>query len=184
MHYHAPDPVEEKPQPKDGEVIVFTDHMNRGFSPPGSKFFRDVLHFFKLHPQDIGPNSISNIRNFQVFCEVYLREEPTIELFREYFYLNRQNEYANNPSLLLGGILIQRRRDAIFPLVVLPSHPKDWNQTWFYCKDTSRTDEKPMPGYRAERLNAKYLLPDKLSAAERKKRVPTIKKFKPCWETG
>ena len=46
MHYRAPDPGEEKPQPKDGEVIVFTDHMNRGFSPPGSKFFRDVLHFF------------------------------------------------------------------------------------------------------------------------------------------
>ena len=31
MHYHAPDPGEERPQPKDGEVIVFTDHMNQGF---------------------------------------------------------------------------------------------------------------------------------------------------------
>ena len=73
MHYRAPVPGEERPQPKDSEVIVFTDHMNRGFSPPGSKFFRDVLHFFKLHLQDIGPNSISNIYNFQVFCEVYLQ---------------------------------------------------------------------------------------------------------------
>ena len=89
MHYRAPDPGEEKPQPKDGEVIVFTDHMNWGFSPLGSKFFQDVLHFFQLHPQDIGPNSMSNICNFQVFCEVYLQEEPSVELFREYVYLNR-----------------------------------------------------------------------------------------------
>ena len=58
MSYHAPHPAEERPHTKDGKIIVFTDHMNRGFSPPGSKFFRDVLHFFKLHPQDIGPNSI------------------------------------------------------------------------------------------------------------------------------
>ena len=107
MSYHAPNPDEERPQPKDGEVIIITDHMNRGFSPLGSKFFRDVLHFFKLHPQDLGPNSISNICNFQVLCEVYLQEEPTVELFREYFHLNRQNECTNGPSLELGGISIQ-----------------------------------------------------------------------------
>ena len=95
MSYHAPDPTEENPQPNAGEVIVFTDHMNRGFSPPGSKFFRDVLHFFDLHPQDIGRNSMSNICNFQVFSEVYLGEEPDLLLFRELFYLNRQNECAS-----------------------------------------------------------------------------------------
>ena len=31
MHYRPPNPGEEKPQPKDGD-IVFTDHMNRGFA--------------------------------------------------------------------------------------------------------------------------------------------------------
>ena len=59
--------------------------MSRGFAPPGSKFFRDVLNFFDLRPQDIGPNSVSNICNFQVFCEVYLQEEPSVELFRDFF---------------------------------------------------------------------------------------------------
>ena len=39
MHYRAHNPEEQRPQPKDDEVIVFTDYMNRGFSPPGSKFF-------------------------------------------------------------------------------------------------------------------------------------------------
>ena len=28
MHYRAPNPEEERPQPKDDEVIVFTDHVN------------------------------------------------------------------------------------------------------------------------------------------------------------
>jgi len=77
MSYRAPDPSEERPQPKDGEVVIFADHMSRGFAPPGSKFFKDVLIFFDLRPQDIGPNSVSTICNFQVFCEVYLGEEPS-----------------------------------------------------------------------------------------------------------
>src|SRR5215216_4929411 len=184
LHWRAPKPNEERPHPKDGEVILFTDHMNRGFSPPGSKFFRDVLHFFQLHPQDIGPNSVSNICNFQVFCEVYLQEEPSVELFREYFYLNRQNEFTNRPSLGLGGISIQQRRDAIFPYACLPSHPKDWNQTWFYCKDTSPADENPLPGYREQRLNSNYRLPEKLTAAERAKLAPTISKVKALLGNG
>jgi hypothetical protein len=102
--------IETTPEPKEGEVVVFTDHMLRGFTPPGSKFFRDVLHFFQLHPQDIGPNSISNICNFQVFCDVYRQQEPTVELFREFYYLNRQTEFTDGPSLELGGISIQRRK--------------------------------------------------------------------------
>ncbi|XBH57149.1 hypothetical protein VPH35_078812 [Triticum aestivum] len=57
MSYRAPDPSEERPQPRDREVVIFADHMSRGFAPPGSKFFRDVLNFFDLRPQDIGPNS-------------------------------------------------------------------------------------------------------------------------------
>ena len=85
MSYRVPNPSEEIPQPKDGEVVVFTDHMNRGFAPPGSKFFREVLNFFDLRPQDIGPNSVSNLCNYQVFCEVYLGEEPSLLLFRELF---------------------------------------------------------------------------------------------------
>ena len=109
LHYRVPDPGEERRPPKYGQVILFTNHMNQGFSPPGSKFFRDILHCFKLHPQDIGSNSISIIYNFQVFCEVYLQEEPSVELLREYYYLNRQNEFTNGPNLELDGISIQRR---------------------------------------------------------------------------
>ena len=184
MSYRAPDPSEERPQPKDGEVVIFADHMSRGFAPPGSKFFRDVLNFFDLRPQDIGPNSVSNICNFQVFCEVYLGEEPSLLLFRELFYLNRQNECANGPSLELGGISIQRRRDCLFPYAELPSHPKDWNRTWFYCQDTSPADESPLPGFRPSRLEPTHPLSDKLTQAERQPLLPTINKIKALLGNG
>ncbi|SPT20832.1 unnamed protein product [Triticum aestivum] len=184
MSYRAPDPLEEKPHPKEGEVIIFTDHMSWGFAPPGSKFFRDVLQFFDLRPQDIRPNSVSNICNFQVFCEVYLGEEPNLLLFRELFYLNHQNERANGPSLELGGISIQRRRDCLFSYAELPSHPKDWKQTWFYCQDASPADENPLPGFRALRLESNHPLPDKLTAVERLQLAPTITKIKALLGNG
>ena len=178
IHWRVPG-TETPPEPKDGEVIVFTDHMIRDFSPPGSKFFRDVLHFFKLHPQDIGPNSVSNIYNFQVFCEVYLQQEPTVELFREFYYLNRQTEFTDGPNLELGGISIQRRKEATFPAAALPSHPKDWNQTWFYCQDTSPEGENPLPGYRENRLSNRHPLPERINIEERAKYVPIFQILEP-----
>ena len=98
--------LENPPSPREGEVVVFADHIGRGFKPPGSKFFRDVLASFQIHPQDIGPNSVSNICNFQVFCEAYLQEEPTVELFRDFFYLNRRTEFIDGPNTKLGGVSI------------------------------------------------------------------------------
>ena len=41
-----------------------------------------------------------------------------------------------------------------------------------------------MPGYRAERLDAKFSLPDKLSAVERKKLIPTIKRVQALLGNG
>ncbi|KAE8802251.1 hypothetical protein D1007_22130 [Hordeum vulgare] len=72
---------ETHPNPNEGEVMVFIDHLLRGFSPPGSTFFRDAFNFVHLHPQDLDPNSISNLCQFQVLCEVYLQMEPGVPLF-------------------------------------------------------------------------------------------------------
>ena len=63
INWRVPGP-ENPPEPKDGEIVVFADHLGRGFSLPGSKFFCDVLASFQIRPQDIGPNSVSNICNF------------------------------------------------------------------------------------------------------------------------
>ena len=123
IHWRVPG-LENPPQPQNGEVIGFTDHLNRGFSPPGSKFFRDVLASFQIHPQDIGPNSVSNICNFQVFCEAYLQEEPTVELFRDFFYLNRRTEFTDGPNNKLGGVSIWKRKDVNFPHANIIATPK------------------------------------------------------------
>ena len=49
IHWRAPG-LENPPEPKGGELVVFVDHLGRGFSPPSSKLFRDVLASFQLHP--------------------------------------------------------------------------------------------------------------------------------------
>lgn len=165
------------PTPREGEVICFTDHLLRGFSPPGSKFFRDILNFYELHPQDLASNSIVNLGQFQVICEVYLQIEPTVTLFREFFYVNKQTETAGSRSQELGGVSFQRRRNTVFPKAELPSHPKGWNKTWFYCKNTAPEGEHPLPGYRSTRLPHGKVYPGKLTAiekAETKKNVAKI----------
>ena len=183
IHWRAPGD-EVLPQRKDGEVIVFTDHLGRGFSPPISEFFRDVLHFLQLHPQDIGPNSVSKICNFQVFCEAYLKEEPTVDLFREFYYLNRQTEFVDGPCQELGEVIIQKRKDVSFPHAKLHSHPKDWNQTWFYVQDTSPTGENPLSGYREHRLSNNHPLPQWLDSKERAKYAPAFSKLRAFMANG
>ena len=89
IHWRVPG-NECPPTPQEGEVVVFVDHLAWGFNPPGSTFYRDVLANFQLHPQDTGPNSVINICHFQVLCEVYFQEKPTVELFRDCFHLNRR----------------------------------------------------------------------------------------------
>lgn len=60
---------EEIPNPKEGEIVVFAEHLERGFKPPGSKFLRDAMTFMNIRLRDLGPNLIRNLCQFQVFCE-------------------------------------------------------------------------------------------------------------------
>jgi hypothetical protein len=152
ISWRAPDEDENSPQPGPGEVIIFADHVTRGFCPPGSLFFRRVLQYFNIRPQDLSPNSILNITHFVVLCEAYLGIEPDLSLFLEFFYCKPQRENSDGPLVVCGGVTIQRRRNIIFPTVVLLSHPKDWQKTWFYCKAATPADEPPLPGFRVDRL--------------------------------
>lgn len=108
--WRAPE-EETRPQPGQDEIIIFSDHLDRGFRPPGSKFLRDALHHYNVRLQDLAPNSILNLSNFQVFCEVYLQMEPTVSLFQEFFYLNKQTECSGGLALECGAVTIQRRRN-------------------------------------------------------------------------
>lgn len=55
--------------------------------------------------------------------------------------------------LACGAVAIQRRRDSLYPALNLNSHPgKGWQNTYFYCKDTSPAGEPPLPSFRSELL--------------------------------
>ncbi|KAI4963873.1 hypothetical protein ZWY2020_010341 [Hordeum vulgare] len=169
---------EVRPQPAEGEVVVFADHLERGFSLRGSKFFRDALNLYKLHPQDLGPNSISKLCQFQVFCQAYLGIEPTIPLFREFFYLNCKKEWADGPNLELGGVTIQRRHEIGFPAATLPNHPKGWGKPWFYCKNIAPAQESPLSGLKEERLPMDFQLPGALTPEEQAAHTFVLEKLR------
>ena len=175
---------EDLPNPKEGEIVVFVEHLERGFKPPGSKFLRDALNFMNVRLQDLGPNSISNLSQFQVLCEAYLRIEPSVPLFWYFFHLNRQTEFHNGPSLELGGVNVQRRRDSPFPALTMPSHPKGWGESWFYCKETSPAGENKLQGYRPSRLPVNFKLPDKLTEEEESEFVPILSELRSLTNNG
>lgn len=134
--------------------MVFIDHLMRGFSPPGSKFFRDFLNFYNLCPQEIGPNAITNFCQFQVFCEVYLQMEPIVPLFWKFFYINHQTEFTDGPSIELNGISVQRQKTALSQKPRWRVIRKDGIKTWFYCKNTAPEGENPLPVYMLDQLDA------------------------------
>ena len=95
-----------------------------------------------------------------------------MELFRDLFHLNRRTEFTDGSNTELGGVAIQKRKEVTYPHAKLHSHPKEWNQTWFYCKDTSPAGENPLPGFRPERLSNTHPFPQRLTAQERRKYAP------------
>ena len=84
IHWRAPGD-EVLPQPKNGEVTVFTDHLDRGFSPPSSIFF--VMHF-------ISSNCTLKTSN------------PTPCLTFAIFKYSVKPIFKRNPRLIYSGISI------------------------------------------------------------------------------
>ena len=97
---------EVEPNPAPGEVIVFGEHLYRGFSPPGNLFFRQVLDFYKLRIHDLAPNSILTLSNFVTLCEDYLQIQPDLDFWLDLFYYNPQPETSGGPLLQCGGVAL------------------------------------------------------------------------------
>ncbi|SPT18612.1 unnamed protein product [Triticum aestivum] len=79
---------------------------------------------------------------------------------------------------------VQKRKEVSFPHAKLHSHPKEWNQTWFYLKDTSPTDENPFPGYRPHRLSNTHPFPQRLTSKERSNYAPQLSKLRAFMVNG
>ena len=56
---------DEIPNPKEGEIVVFAEHLERGFKPPGSKFLRDAMAFMNVRLQDLAPTRSATCASFK-----------------------------------------------------------------------------------------------------------------------
>ena len=84
-HYRAPDPGEERPQPKDDKVIVFTHHMNRGFSQPDSKFFEVFYTSFNSILKTSDPIPCQLFATFKSSAKYTFKRSPVSNSLGNFF---------------------------------------------------------------------------------------------------
>ncbi|KAI5000401.1 hypothetical protein ZWY2020_004990 [Hordeum vulgare] len=60
----------------------------------------------------------------------------------------------------------------------MPSHPKGWGESWFYCQETSPEGENKLLGYREDRLPTNFELPDKLTEEEESDFIPVLSELR------
>ena len=76
---------EDAPPPPDGYVVSFAHFHERGFATPAHKFFRGLLHYYKVELQHLNPNRIQHIMVFIALCEGFLGISPHFDLWRYFF---------------------------------------------------------------------------------------------------
>src|SRR5438132_9094 len=95
------------PQPRVGEIVIFTSFLTAGLAPPFSKFLRYVLSYYGIHLTHLVPNSIVILSTFAHLCEMFLGIPPNLYLFR-YFFLLRPHASDG----VVGSCSFQRRSDS------------------------------------------------------------------------
>ena len=73
---------EAVPMPLTGEVVVFTDFFENGFSFPPSSFLRGFLYYYKLELHHLNPNGVLRIASFVTACEAFLGIRPHFALWK------------------------------------------------------------------------------------------------------
>ncbi|KAI5020137.1 hypothetical protein ZWY2020_045025 [Hordeum vulgare] len=66
----------------------------------------------------------------------------------------------------------------------MPSHPKGWGESWFYCQETSPSGENKLLGYRKDRLPTNFKLPDKLTEEEESDFIPVFSELRSVTNNG
>ena len=122
------------PTANTGEIVVFESFFYRGFSDPTSRFFRGLLHFYKIELVHLNPNSILHIAAFIHLCEAYLGIGPHFALFR---YLFQVTTRQKSGPVVVGGASIQMRKQRFNKYITLPTRDslKGWHCRWFYISN-------------------------------------------------
>ena len=79
---------EDLPSSPDGYVVSFTHFHERGFVTPAHKFFRGLLHYYKIELQHLNPNRIQHEASFIALCEGFLGISAHFDLWRYFFAVN------------------------------------------------------------------------------------------------
>ena len=67
---------ESEPQPREGERVLLTTHVERGFYLPPHPFFRGFLNFFGAQIHHFPPSTILYLAAFISLCENFLGCQP------------------------------------------------------------------------------------------------------------
>src|SRR5881394_4568244 len=60
------------PQPRAGEVVLFTSFLTAGLAPLFSEFLKYVLSYYGIHLAHLVPNSIVILSTFAHLCKMFL----------------------------------------------------------------------------------------------------------------
>ena len=65
----------------DGYVVSFAHFHERRFAMPAHRFFRGLLHYYRIELQHLNPNGIYHVAIFITLCEGCWGIEPHFELW-------------------------------------------------------------------------------------------------------
>ncbi|KAE8788042.1 hypothetical protein D1007_37940 [Hordeum vulgare] len=148
----------DRPDARDGEIVVFDEHFYRGFGFPTSTFFSNWIIFFGMQPHHLAPNAILQLSSFVVLCEGFLGIKPPLDLWQTLLFLKQQSrkmdkaelENLDGPRPMTpgGAALVHHRSKSYFPQMPLQESIKQWQKGFFYVKNASPTHDAPnMPPF-------------------------------------
>jgi len=85
-------------QPRDGMSLTFKYFLLAGAVPPYSDFLIAVLRHYGIRLAHLTPYSIIILSVFAYLCDHFLREPPSLDLFRWYYFCRTHRLSANSPQ--------------------------------------------------------------------------------------
>ena len=83
--------TEAESEPREGERVLLTTHLERGFALPPHPFFRNFLNFFGAQLHHFLPNAIAYLAAFVTLCECFLGCPAHWGLFKHIFTVRSQS---------------------------------------------------------------------------------------------
>lgn len=149
--------------PREGEFIRFTIHLERGLGFSTSLFLRRFCAFYGIQPSDLGPHSIEQLAIFVAFYECYLGCRPYFPLWQDMFHGRISREESGGPMLAAGGLTFQLKSKASFFDLMLPAKAaSEWKKSWFYITEATADGEVAIQTYSTDRPEPRRLQVGKL----------------------